>query len=68
MTAQQCVKHEGSKEKRTCPVCNGEKTVAGTCTCDMEWRGTMVGEEMEDCQCTPRITCPKCNGSGFVIS
>ena len=67
MAAQQC-HNTGEKQKKTCPVCGGKKTVPGTCTCDMEWRGTMVGDEMEDCQCTPEVTCPSCNGTGFVIS
>lgn len=67
MTAQQC-HNTDPKEKKTCPVCGGKKTVQGTCTCDMEWRGTTVDDQMEDCQCTPEVTCPSCNGTGFVVS
>ncbi|MFP3984070.1 MAG: ankyrin [Desulfurivibrionaceae bacterium] len=52
--------------KMVCPECEGKKVISGTCVCDSEWRGTMVGNEWEDCQCTPEITCPKCQGTGYV--
>jgi hypothetical protein len=51
---------------KTCPECNGNKTIAGVCTCDMEWRGTQAGEILEDCQCTPDTSCPLCKGKGLI--
>ena len=52
--------------KKTCPECNGEKKIAGTCTCDMEWRGTQKDDEWSDCQCTDEEICPVCQGTGYV--
>ena len=52
--------------KKTCPECNGEKKIAGTCVCDMEWRGTQKGDEWIDCQCTDEEICPVCQGAGYV--
>lgn len=52
--------------KMACPLCNGEKAVAGFCTCDMEWRGTKQGSEWKDCRCTPAQTCPTCKGTGTI--
>ena len=62
--------NEQGKNKIVCPICGGSKTVPGTCTCDMEWRGNTIADsdEIEDCQCTPEIPCPNCKGSGFVDS
>jgi RecJ-like exonuclease len=62
---------ETSKDKAgatetICPLCNGAGVVAGTCACDMEWRGNQQGEEWSDCQCTPNETCPTCQGTGVV--
>lgn len=54
------------QEKMVCPECEGRKVVEGTCVCDSEWRGTMVNNEWEDCQCMPGTTCPTCNGTGYV--
>jgi hypothetical protein len=59
-------KEKSGRGERICPLCKGEKTVAGTCTCDMEWRGTQLGEEWNDCKCTPDEKCPNCNGTGVV--
>lgn len=56
----------GNETRRICPDCNGEKEIKGKCECDSEWRGSQVGDEWEDCQCTPTVTCPTCNGSGYV--
>ena len=53
-------------EKNICPECDGKKVLSGTCTCDMEWRGTQQGEDWDDCQCTQETECPVCNGTGFV--
>jgi hypothetical protein len=50
---------------KICPLCNGEKTIQGICTCDMEWRGTQQETEWDDCKCTPTRTCGKCNGTGL---
>ncbi|MEJ2689589.1 MAG: hypothetical protein P8130_06480, partial [Deltaproteobacteria bacterium] len=36
------------------------------CSCNMEWRGSQIGDRWEDCQCTPEVTCTECNGTGFV--
>ena len=51
---------------KICPECNGEKTVAGRCVCDMEWRGSQKDESWEDCKCTEKETCPVCRGTGSV--
>ncbi|MEW6428444.1 MAG: ankyrin [Thermodesulfobacteriota bacterium] len=51
---------------KPCPQCNGSKMIKGTCSCDMEWRGNRVEEEWQDCQCTPEVVCPVCNGTGMV--
>ncbi|MFO7761936.1 MAG: ankyrin [Thermodesulfobacteriota bacterium] len=51
-----------------CPECKGEKVISGTCTCDNEWRGSMSGNEWEGCKCAPEITCPKCQGTGYVAA
>lgn len=53
-------------EKKVCPECNGEKVIRGTCECSSEWRGTMAGDEWNDCQCVPQVICPVCKGTGFV--
>ena len=55
-------------KKIVCPTCQGEKVVKGVCQCSMEWRGTQVGDEWQDCQCTPELECPTCHGSGYVNS
>lgn len=56
-----------SEEKKTvCPDCNGKKEIEGTCVCNSEWRGSQIGDEWEDCHCTPTIPCPTCNGTGSV--
>jgi len=62
---------EASKGKeqhgsKTCPICGGEKVIEGTCTCDNEWRGTQGTDAWDDCKCTPKITCPKCGGTGVI--
>ncbi len=53
-------------EKKVCPECEGRKVIPGTCTCNMEWRGTQQGDDWEDCQCTEETKCPVCNGTGTV--
>lgn len=53
-----------SEDQQICPECNGEKMIRGVCTCDMEWRGSSVGEEWNDCRCTPDTPCSYCNGEG----
>jgi hypothetical protein len=54
-------------EQKTCPECNGKKIVPGTCSCDAEWQGTNVGEDAFDpCQCSPDVTCPTCEGKGYL--
>ncbi|MEW6518848.1 MAG: ankyrin [Thermodesulfobacteriota bacterium] len=59
-----------TQEKNTsiCPTCAGEKVITGTCTCDMEWRGTQEDDNWEDCQCTPEVQCPTCHGTGVIKS
>jgi hypothetical protein len=54
------------KNKTVCPDCNGKKEIKGNCVCDAEWRGSQVGDEWEDCHCTPTIPCPTCSGTGYV--
>ena len=54
------------KSKKTCPTCQGKKVIGGECQCSMEWSGTQVGDEWQDCQCTPEQKCPTCMGSGYV--
>lgn len=54
------------KNKKVCPTCNGKKVIKGTCTCDMEWRGTQTGDDWEDCHCTPDQKCPTCAGTGYI--
>ena len=54
------------KTKKECPECCGKKNIPGVCECASEWRGTQIGEEWNDCQCTPDITCPTCNGKGYI--
>ena len=54
-----------TEEKKPCPTCKGEKVTDGVCECSSEWRGIQVGEEWQECQCTPEQKCPTCNGSGF---
>lgn len=54
------------QEKKTCPTCQGEKVVEGECQCSSEWSGTHVGDEWQDCQCTPKQECPTCRGEGYV--
>ena len=49
-----------------CPECNGKKVISGACSCDMEWRGSKTGDELEDCQCAPEVTCPTCEGKGYM--
>ncbi len=53
-------------DKKMCPECNGEKVIRGTCECSSEWRGTKIGDDWNDCQCVPQLTCPLCKGTGFV--
>lgn len=65
MSSSNC-RFQEKKGKKICPVCGGKKTVQGVCTCDMEWRGNTVGDVIEDCQCTPEVTCAECNGTGFI--
>ena len=55
-----------NKNKKKCPECDGKKIIPGTCECNSEWRGTLVGEEWDECQCTPDAECPGCSGTGFV--
>lgn len=55
-----------SDTNKVCPECNGDKTIAGTCVCDSEWRGTQKGDEWVDCQCTEDEICPVCKGAGYV--
>ena len=54
-----------TEKKEPCPTCKGEKVIAGVCECSSEWHGIQVGEEGQDCQCTPEQKCPTCNGSGY---
>jgi len=54
------------KTKKECPECCGKKNIPGVCECASEWRGTQIGEEWNDCQCTPDIICPTCNGRGYI--
>lgn len=56
----------GNSTKNECPECGGSKTIPGVCECASEWRGTQTGEEWNDCQCTPDVTCLTCNGRGYV--
>ena len=37
-----------AENKKICPECNGEKKIAGTCVCDMEWRGSQKDDEWLD--------------------
>jgi hypothetical protein len=53
-------------KKMTCPVCHGEKVIAGICQCSAEWRGTQSDNGWEDCQCTPELGCTTCKGTGLV--
>lgn len=57
---------QGKENQKVCPDCNGKKVISGTCTCDMEWRGTQSGDDWEDCQCTPDQKCPTCDGKGYI--
>ena len=52
--------------KKTCPECKGKGTISGSCVCDREWRGSMVNEEWQDCNCAKDEKCPICNGKGVV--
>jgi len=54
--------------KNICPACQGKKVIAGTCECNMEWRGNQSEDGLDDCQCTPDTECPTCHGTGFVES
>lgn len=54
------------KPKKECPECSGRKIIPGTCVCNSEWRGSQVGDDWDECQCSPDVSCPTCNGSGFV--
>jgi len=54
------------KSKKECPECHGKKVITGECSCDMEWQGTQIGDEYEDCMCAPEQECPLCNGTGYV--
>jgi len=54
--------------KKLCPTCNGKKEMEGQCECNSEWRGNQVGDDWEDCQCTPSTPCPTCKGTGYVSS
>jgi len=65
MSSTSCHFHE-QKGKKICPICDGKKKVPGVCSCNMEWRGNKIGDEWEDCQCTPEITCTNCNGTGYI--
>ncbi|MEW6220834.1 MAG: hypothetical protein AB1634_15060 [Thermodesulfobacteriota bacterium] len=64
------IKTEAAAHKKggsvPCPNCGGQKTVPGFCTCNMEWRGTQVGDQWEDCKCAPDVECPTCHGAGTV--
>ena len=54
------------KMKKICPLCNGEKIIKGSCSCNMEWRGNQKGDDWEDCLCTPDQECSTCSGTGLV--
>ena len=56
------------KQGKECPECNGKKIIPGVCECDSEWRGTQNEEDWIDCQCTPDISCPVCQGKGYIES
>ena len=56
------------KTEKTCPTCQGKKVVAGTCECNMEWRGTQGENGWDDCQSSPEQECPTCGGTGVVES
>jgi hypothetical protein len=53
------------ENKKICPQCEGKKVIPGTCSCNMEWRGTKVDDEWEDCQCSEKVECPTCHGTGY---
>lgn len=55
-----------NEDKQVCPECKGQKVIPGNCVCNMEWRGTMIGDEMDDCQCSQEVECPMCRGTGFI--
>ena len=52
--------------QRQCPECKGKKKVAGTCVCNMEWRGNKADDGIDDCQCEPEKMCPLCGGTGVI--
>jgi hypothetical protein len=55
-----------TEKKKPCPTCQGEKFIEGECQCSSEWRGSQIGDEFQECQCTPKLECPTCHGSGYV--
>ena len=57
---------EEQKTTKECPECSGQKVIPGICECDSEWRGTQVDDEWNECQCTPDVPCPICNGTGVI--
>jgi hypothetical protein len=54
------------KTEKECPECCGKKIIPGECICNSEWRGTQVGDDWNECQCSPDVPCPNCNGTGVV--
>jgi RecJ-like exonuclease len=54
------------KTRKKCPECGGKKIIPGVCECNVEWRGSQVDGEWNECKCTPDIPCPICNGTGFI--
>ena len=60
-------KTTGTMRPQPCPICQGKKIIPGTCSCNMEWRGTKTENGWDDCQCTPELTCTECGGTGSVL-
>ncbi|MBF0457206.1 MAG: hypothetical protein HQK99_04850 [Nitrospirae bacterium] len=55
-------------EKLLCPECKGSKVVSGEVVCNMEWRGSDLESETDDCIAEPNKECPVCYGNGYVMA